>query len=132
MFNLILNQEDFKKEGYEYIWMDMLCINQLLLENESDQINIMGEIFKKSKKCFVFPGKLSKLEYNQFINLDGEISEWFGKVWTLQEAVKSRELLFWDAKRNKWYNKQQIYWMLLQIGPFIQNINQPYIDIHTA
>lgn len=118
---------------HRYIWMDILCMNQDNSDELKTKIRHMGKIYANADVCLAFPGKLSCLDTMCPLDDNGIISEWFARVWTLQETILPQKLYLWDGLRKQWLCKRECYWMLLQLGPLLETTNnKSFVDIHTA
>ena len=97
--------------GTRRIWVDAVCINQQDLKERASQVVIMGKIYSKATRAVVWLGKSqgSLVEDVKFFSADKdahhteapwdllgctEEGTWWDRVWTLQESVLSRDLLF--------------------------------------
>ncbi|KAI5841722.1 hypothetical protein BZA05DRAFT_412838 [Tricharina praecox] len=67
--------------GAAYLWLDRLCIMQAVRDDKDWQIMNMGDIYRCSTTCLIFPGGVQRL-----VALDEETT-WILRAWTLQEAV---------------------------------------------
>ncbi|THU76192.1 hypothetical protein K435DRAFT_974519 [Dendrothele bispora CBS 962.96] len=78
--------------GYNYLWLDRLCILQTSPEDKNWQIKQMHSIYQFCSLCIVLAGGVQRL-----VRLDEETS-WIHRGWTLQEAVAPpvvSVLFFW-------------------------------------
>lgn len=100
-----------------FLWVDAICIDQKNLEERSHQVNIMGNIYSNALnvrvwlesdyKCNIAPYVLSHAS-DYSLHFDEEIrnivmgaismSSWWRRVWTAQEAVLAKELMFHTGK----------------------------------
>jgi Heterokaryon incompatibility protein (HET) len=46
-----------EKETYEYLWVDAICINQLNLEEKTNQVRLMLDIFKRADIVIIWLGE---------------------------------------------------------------------------
>jgi hypothetical protein len=46
-----------EKETYEYLWVDAICINQLNLEEKTNQVRLMLDIFKRADMVIIWLGE---------------------------------------------------------------------------
>ncbi|KAK7449704.1 hypothetical protein VKT23_013177 [Stygiomarasmius scandens] len=67
--------------GYNYLWLDRLCIIQTSREDKRWQIKQMHSVYQFCSLCIVLAGGVQRL-----VRLDEETS-WIHRGWTLQEAV---------------------------------------------
>jgi Heterokaryon incompatibility protein (HET) len=67
--------------GCEYIWLDLLSINQQSHDDKVGQIKQMGNIYKSASAVLIMLGGVSAA---QRMEMD---SSWIDRAWTLQEAT---------------------------------------------
>ncbi len=97
-WEICLNKEELEKLRNilielkcTFVWIDCLCINQESDNEKKELVPKMANIYAKAKNCFIFPWGCGSSE--KVIN-DKKIAPWFFRAWTLQEAIKSRNLKF--------------------------------------
>ncbi|KAH9203938.1 heterokaryon incompatibility protein-domain-containing protein, partial [Leptodontidium sp. 2 PMI_412] len=79
------------------LWIDAICINQGSMAERNQQVNLMGDVYKLSTRTIIWLGKDNRMTRNLFWEmavfvsrfLDIFESQWFSRVWTLQEFVLS-------------------------------------------
>lgn len=109
-----------------YIWIDAICINQIDAQEKNDQVSIMSRIFGSAKSVRVWLGRLNEEEEESFVwfwlklmfrrnfrkwmlgTTGFEVadmylrlvleSEWFERVWVIQEVCLAREVFFHFGK----------------------------------
>lgn len=42
---------------YRWIWVDAVCIDQQNIEEKTQQISILGQIYRQSRRCFYLVGR---------------------------------------------------------------------------
>ncbi|KAK2611923.1 hypothetical protein QQS21_002029 [Conoideocrella luteorostrata] len=67
--------------GCQYLWLDLLCLNQQSREDKKIQIRNMANIYQNATAVVVLPGGVVAAQ-----NLD-QPSSWIHRAWTLQEAT---------------------------------------------
>jgi hypothetical protein len=70
--------------GYNYFWLDFLCVDQRDVNNDKDkrhQICMMGDIYRYASSVVVMIGGASDV-----VQMDTS-SGWMDRAWTLQETV---------------------------------------------
>ncbi|KAI1175557.1 heterokaryon incompatibility protein-domain-containing protein [Nemania sp. FL0916] len=83
-----------KKDKVKYVWADTCCINKKDAGEESMSINSMYEWYQNSQVCYAYladvsPGGDPRAPKSQFRD-----SAWFERMWTLQELIAPREVVF--------------------------------------
>lgn len=109
-----------------YIWIDAICINQIDAQEKNDQVSIMSRIFGSAKSVRVWLGRLNEEEEESFVWFWLKLmfrrdfhksvfgfksfgvsdkyfrlllgSEWFERVWVIQEVCLAREVFFHFGK----------------------------------
>jgi hypothetical protein len=59
------------EEGFEYVWVDCVCIDQFSSLEKAREILNMGEYYAKAARTFVFPRSLSRSRYRRLEEEDG-------------------------------------------------------------
>ena len=81
-----------RAHGYEWAWIDTVCIDKTNMTELDEAINSMFEWYRSSVSCFVYlqdiDSELSKYDLGS--------SSWFTRGWTLQELVAPRNIDFFD------------------------------------
>ncbi|KZT03685.1 uncharacterized protein LAESUDRAFT_683536 [Laetiporus sulphureus 93-53] len=85
--------------GYQYLWIDRLCIIQDDRHDKKLQIRNMHAVYKHCAICFVLPGGIQRI-----VGLNEETG-WITRAWTLQEAIAPARTYVvydrWDS-RYRW------------------------------
>ncbi|KAK5133173.1 hypothetical protein LTR08_008109 [Meristemomyces frigidus] len=77
---------------YDYAWMDTCCVDQSSLSELSELITSMFIWYTEAAICVAY-----LWDVGDTVNgLALEKSEWFDRVWTLQELIAPREVLFYN------------------------------------
>jgi len=71
--------------GYEYLWLDFLCLNQLSSADKKLQIKNMGNIYRCAAAVLIMVGGIQAAH-----DLHSG-AEWMDRAWTLQEATLCKE-----------------------------------------
>ncbi|KAG2224751.1 hypothetical protein INT45_009066 [Circinella minor] len=99
-----------KQFGIKYIWVDQLCINQEDGPEKRRELQQLHCIYKHAEYTLVL---IPELEYNnpkndnapRVIDLDlVSDSKWSKRVWTLEEAYMSKQMLFVGRNVHLWSN----------------------------
>ncbi|TPX09693.1 uncharacterized protein E0L32_009032 [Thyridium curvatum] len=77
-----------RNEGFEWIWVDSVCIDKSSSAELSEAINSMFTWYEHSKVCFAFLADVMDAE-------ELEKSAWFTRGFTLQELLAPREMVFY-------------------------------------
>ncbi|KAF2733325.1 hypothetical protein EJ04DRAFT_605798 [Polyplosphaeria fusca] len=88
-----------KAYGHSYFWMDSLCV-PWQLESRRQALRLMAKTYQDAFITVVFDASISKIPFTtdpedmENILLRIVTSPWMQRLWTLQEAVLSRWLVF--------------------------------------
>ncbi|KAJ1550522.1 hypothetical protein HK096_006473, partial [Nowakowskiella sp. JEL0078] len=87
----ILN--DILALGFEYVWIDVLCINQNPSDSKNAEVAQMHNYYAHSSTCVVY---LESPTLDMQFDLEGltNIPTWFTRVWTLQEGWIPMQCLY--------------------------------------
>jgi len=135
-------EQQAKRDGLQYFWVDTCCINKANKAELSHAINSMFRWYRNSTRCYVYLSDVSNPLRNTRDDIDlrpcesdFQKSKWFTRGWTLQEllAPHSVEFFSWEGRRlgDKGSLMQQIHiitgipQVALQGAPLSQfNVNQ--------
>ncbi|KAJ3119871.1 hypothetical protein HK098_005083 [Nowakowskiella sp. JEL0407] len=79
-------------EIFEYIWMDILCVDQTSDEVKSQQIKNMFNIYKDAQCVYVYHYGFKNIELLSKVPLPMADSPWAVRVWTLQELIVAKKI----------------------------------------
>lgn len=85
--------------GCKYLWLDLLCLNQVSHEDKVLQIRNMARIYANADEVIIMPGGVAAAQ-----GLD-ETSTWMQRAWTFQEATlcfHPAVLVAWPLKGSFW------------------------------
>lgn len=86
-----------RERGYNYIWIDTVCIDKSSSAELSEAVNSMFRWYEKSSVCFVYLfGLHTKGRSEQQYLSDFEKNPWFTRGWTLQELLCPGDVEFCD------------------------------------
>ncbi|KAF5366239.1 hypothetical protein D9758_005820 [Tetrapyrgos nigripes] len=89
-----------RTDGFDYIWIDSICINQGNHDEVARNINGMYSFYQHSEVCYAY---LTDVYYKPNDGFADSLvarmwsSGWFQRGWTLQELVAPRNVLFFSA-----------------------------------
>ncbi|TBU42172.1 hypothetical protein BD309DRAFT_1081578 [Dichomitus squalens] len=78
--------------GYQYFWMDIVCIDQDVLEEKQFFVSKMGTLYSSAAATHAYPTGTSPLSTLESPELYFPI--WESRAWTLQEQILSRSVTF--------------------------------------
>ena len=89
-----------RRDGWEWVWLDTLCIDKRSSAELSEAINSMFQWYQDAEYCAAYLADISLLDHHT----DGAAepkklfheSRWFTRGWTLQELLAPREVMFYD------------------------------------
>ncbi|KAF5366265.1 hypothetical protein D9758_005823 [Tetrapyrgos nigripes] len=87
-------------QGFDYIWIDTICINQGNHNEVAQNINGMYSFYQHSEVCYAYLADIYKPPGNDgSADLISKMwrSGWFQRGWTLQELVAPRNVVFFSA-----------------------------------
>ncbi|KAL8707983.1 MAG: hypothetical protein Q9220_007063 [cf. Caloplaca sp. 1 TL-2023] len=91
-----------KKDGWEWVWMDTLCIDQKSSAEWSEAINSMFQWYREAVYCVAYLADVSILDdaSNSAVGSPKYFhkSRWFKRGWTLQELLAPAEVMFLDRE----------------------------------
>ncbi|KXT16854.1 hypothetical protein AC579_6815 [Pseudocercospora musae] len=77
------------------LWVDAICINQADLEERSQQVRIMDQIYSKAESTIVWVGiRAEAPSYETSMLYQISNRQWFRRRWTLQEYILSEHVIF--------------------------------------
>ncbi|KAI1489129.1 HET-domain-containing protein [Biscogniauxia mediterranea] len=84
-------------DGYDYVWIDTICIDKRSSAELSEAINSMFAWYRDAATCYAFmidaPDNTSTVE----AKAEFSKSKWFRRGWTLQELLAPREVTFFSG-----------------------------------
>ncbi|KAK3339930.1 ankyrin repeat-containing domain protein [Lasiosphaeria hispida] len=79
----------------DYLWLDLLCLDQLSATDKGLQIRNMAAIYRHASMVVIMPGGVAAAQ-----NFD-QPSAWINRAWTFQEATLARQsyvLVSWSLR----------------------------------
>ncbi|KAI9251464.1 hypothetical protein BDA99DRAFT_541452 [Phascolomyces articulosus] len=93
----VIIQEICQQFNIKYIWYDQLCINQDDKDEKQHEICNMYHIYENAY-CTV----ALVPDYSKSRCLNESEQQYFKRLWTLEEAIKSKRLLFVGRDKHQW------------------------------
>ncbi|KAL5614562.1 hypothetical protein BROUX41_004665 [Berkeleyomyces rouxiae] len=78
-----------QEDGYEWIWIDSVCIDQTSPSDISEFINSCYCWYQDATVCYVYLGDVPRFYFGD--------SQWFERGWTLSELIAPRDVEFYAA-----------------------------------
>ncbi|KAM0134522.1 hypothetical protein ACHAP3_005416 [Botrytis cinerea] len=89
--------EQAKRDGLQYFWVDTCCIDKSSSAELQEAINSMFRWYRNAARCYVYLSDVSTNGHNQ-AGLSWQpifkASRWFTRGWTLQELIAPRSVEF--------------------------------------
>ncbi|KAK4503204.1 hypothetical protein PRZ48_006632 [Zasmidium cellare] len=83
------------KAGYDWMWMDTICIDQTNDEEVSAAVNAMYQWYEGAAVCLAYLSDVSLASSGGW-GEQFKASKWFTRGWTLQELLAPRNVIFLD------------------------------------
>ncbi|KAJ3114586.1 hypothetical protein HK098_007303 [Nowakowskiella sp. JEL0407] len=107
--------------GYQYVFIDVLCI-PLHFGSDSDEkiaeLGRMQEYYAEADACLVYMNGFDNIL--PYKTVSTTISDWFKRVWILQETVFSKQLLFAVRDDNlgeiRFVTKSDMFWVTVNVA----------------
>jgi hypothetical protein len=103
---------DAASAGFEYIWIDSLCVNQADSEEVSKQMGVMAAIYAGAEAVLIYTSPIGEVQ--GILEPEGLLGRWFERTWTMQETIFSRRLLFmvsWEVVKSVGTALEARLWM---------------------
>ncbi|KAM7219519.1 Heterokaryon incompatibility protein (HET) domain containing protein [Rhypophila decipiens] len=94
------------QDGYEYVWIDTICIDKSSSAELSEAINSMFDWYYNSGVCYAYLSDVDPGEDPLDPRSSFHTSRWFTRGWTLQELLAPGAVLFFDSGWNYIGRKQ--------------------------
>jgi hypothetical protein len=108
-------EEQAKRDGLDYFWVDTCCIDKTNNTELSKAINSMFRWYQNARRCYVF---LSDVR-NDSLEGDGESwfrqSRWFERGWTLQELLAPRSVEFFSKEGVRLGDKESLKQLIHEV-----------------
>lgn len=93
--------EHAARDGFDYCWVDTLCIDKSSSAELSEAINSMFAWYRNANKCYAYLADVEGLE-------DLARSKWFTRAWTLQELLAPSHLQKGGASGMDFFSSQWV------------------------
>ncbi|KAI1746644.1 hypothetical protein F4782DRAFT_523893 [Xylaria castorea] len=110
-----------RSKGLDWLWMDTCCIDKTDTREYAEAINSMFSWYRNARVCITYlsdvrvHGSNPAISSDYFKRVDGGLSEWFSRGWTLQELLAPPELEFYDRNWNHMGTKRQLAGVLAEV-----------------
>ncbi|KAL8871187.1 MAG: hypothetical protein Q9174_002928 [Haloplaca sp. 1 TL-2023] len=97
-------------DGYEWAWVDTVCIDKKSSAELSEAINSMYEWYSKAAKCYTYMSDVSITAEDLDASTVQEFksSRWFRRGWTLQELLAPSVVIFYNKNWRCLGNKKKL------------------------
>ncbi|KAI9247688.1 hypothetical protein BDA99DRAFT_609220, partial [Phascolomyces articulosus] len=118
-------QQICQQFNIKYIWYDQLCINQDNIEEKQREIRNMHQIYENAY-CTV--ALVPDCSFPQYVHEDEQ--QYFKRLWTLEEAIKSKRLLFVGRDRHEYGDSIDKYFRIYQLVKPLSQLSTSQILYH--
>jgi Heterokaryon incompatibility protein (HET) len=89
------------KDGLQYFWADVCCINKSDMNELATAINSMFRWYQNSAKCYVYLSDVANQDSQSLAPYEAAFrkSRWYTRGWTLQELLAPRSVEFFTRER---------------------------------
>ncbi|KAL8664098.1 MAG: hypothetical protein Q9168_007972 [Polycauliona sp. 1 TL-2023] len=96
--------------GYQWAWIDTVCIDKKSSAELSEAINSMYDWYGKSSICYAYMSDVSMTgkDLDATVIDDFKWSRWFRRGWTLQELLAPSDIIFYDSDWRCLGNRAQL------------------------
>jgi hypothetical protein len=84
-----------RRNGYDWVWIDSLCINKTSSAELQEAINSMWNWYRLANVCYVF---LEDTEHRDLVPERDDTIRWFSRGWTLQELLAPPMVQFYNKR----------------------------------
>ena len=107
-------EEQAKRDGLQYFWVDTCCIDKANSTELAEAINSMFRWYQDATKCYVYLPDVSRHRTDSADRSNGawestfRESEWFRRGWTLQELIAPASVDFFSKQGELLGNKASL------------------------
>ncbi|KAL4070151.1 heterokaryon incompatibility protein-domain-containing protein [Scleroderma yunnanense] len=110
---ILASCEQAKRDGYEWLWVDMCCIDKRSSAELSEAINSMCRWYVNSKVCYAYLHDVTGTSFPKWSDNgaypnSNRWPEWFLRGWTLQEMIAPSNLHFFNMDWQPIGNKRTL------------------------
>ncbi|GIZ44827.1 hypothetical protein CKM354_000801400 [Cercospora kikuchii] len=80
-------------DGYQYIWIDTLCIDKSSSAELSEAINSMFEYYSNAEVCYIHLSDIDSADLSTLAK-----ARWWSRGWTLQELLAPSSAVFYTRE----------------------------------
>ncbi|KUJ12058.1 uncharacterized protein LY89DRAFT_673847 [Mollisia scopiformis] len=103
-----------KNDNRVFFWMDTLCVPRSPVHIYARAILQMRDVYANAERVLVFDAELmaaiAEATYEE-LNMRIRCSRWIRRLWTLQEAVLGKRLIFQFKERCRMLETSSLNWM---------------------
>jgi hypothetical protein len=85
--------DEARRNGYDWVWIDSLCINKNSSAELQEAINSMWNWYQRANVCYVF---LDDTGHEDLVPGRDDKIRWFSRGWTLQELLAPPLIHFYN------------------------------------
>jgi len=105
-------EDQTRRDGLKYYWIDTCCIDKSSSAELSEAINSMFRWYQEAARCYVYLSDVSTRDQKASDACTWEsafrASQWFTRGWTLQELLAPRSVEFYSREGNILGNKRTL------------------------
>src|SRR5271154_822287 len=114
-----LCEEQARKDGLQYFWVDTCCIDKANHAELAEAIVSMFRWYRYAAKCYVYLSDVSARGSNNQTDRTWESafrkSRWFTRCWTLQDLLAPKSVEFFSLEGELLGNKETLEWQIHEI-----------------
>ena len=109
------------EDGFEYVWVDICCIDKTNSSELSEAINSMYRWYKDSEVCYAYLSDVDSGEDPHAPESSFSKSRWFTRGWTLQELIAPSIVVFYSSD-----------WKEIGTNSSLQDVIEAVTGIHVS
>jgi ankyrin repeat protein len=117
--------EQAARDGYDYFWIDTVCIDKSNLVELDKALNSMFRWYRDSEICYVYLADVSArrmTDLSDYSNANSKTwrnsfrtSRWWTRGWTLQELIAPPSVFFYSVERMPLGDKDRLQSIIYEI-----------------